>query len=306
MIDVLIAFGIIGTVILIGYIVGRAGILGEQGGVVLSRAVVLVLSPCLLFTVLAETDLHAFFSSMLLVTLAASLAVFVTFALVARLVWKRAVPEVVIGTLGSGYVNAVNIGIPVAAYVLGDAALVAPVILLQLLVFIPVALTALDAKERGKSASWRILLQPFTNPIIIGSMLGVLLSVTGIRLPDPVMEPFRVVGAAAVPLVLIAFGMSLHGQHVLRPGSGRRDILLASALKLVVMPAVAWLLGQFVFGLDGVELFAVVVFAALPAAQNVFTYAQRYNRGEIIARDTILITSIGSIPVIALIAVLLN
>src|SRR5690606_31943591 len=119
----------------------------------------------------------------------------------------------------------------------------APVILLQLVLFVPVALTALDARERGRKSSWRMLLQPFTNPIIIGSLLGVLLSITGIRLPEPVMEPFRIVGAAAVPLVLIAFGMSLHGQRVLRAGSGRRDILLASALKLIVMPGVAWLLG---------------------------------------------------------------
>jgi malonate transporter len=100
--------------------------------------------------------------------------------------------------------------------------------------------------------------------------------------------------------------MSLHGQKLLQPGSGRRDVLLASAIKLTVMPTVGWLVGRFVFGLHGHPLFVVVALAALPTAQNVFNYAQRYSRGEIISRDTVLITTIGSIPVLVAIAALLG
>ena len=54
-----------------------------------------------------------------------------------------------IGALASSYVNAGNLGLPVAAYVLGDAAFVAPTLLLQLLVLQPTALAALDADVRG-------------------------------------------------------------------------------------------------------------------------------------------------------------
>ena len=57
--------------------------------------------------------------------------------------------ELVIGALASPYVNAGNLGLPVAAYVLGDAAFVAPTLLLQLLVLQPTALAALDADVRG-------------------------------------------------------------------------------------------------------------------------------------------------------------
>ena len=72
------------------------------------------------------------------------------------------------------------------------------------------------------------------------------------------------------------------------------------------MPLAAWLLGRFVLGLQGHPLFVVVALAALPAAQNVFNYAQRYSHGEIIARDTVLITTIGSIPVLMVVAALLG
>jgi malonate transporter len=305
MTGVLIGFAVIGVIILIGYIVGRIGILGPQAGHVISRMVFFVLSPCLLFTVLADAEVHTLFSSLLAVSAIAAGVSCLLFVGIALLVFRRRLPEAVIGALSAGYVNANNIGIPVAVYVLGDTAYSAPVLLLQLLVISPIALTILDISTNGRASVGRILMQPFTNPIIIGSLLGLVVSLTGIELPAAVMEPFRLVGAAAVPLVLIGFGMSLHGQRLLVPGSGRRDILTASTIKLAVMPLVAWVFGRFVFDLDAEQLFAVVVLAGLPTAQNIFVFAQRYERGVILARDTVLITTIGSVPVLVLVALLL-
>jgi malonate transporter len=302
---VVIGFAIIGAVILIGYVVGRAGVLGEHAPHVISRMVFFVLSPCLLFTVLADADVHRLFSSMLAVSAIAAVLSCLLFAGIALLVFRRSIPETVIGSLASGYVNANNIGIPVAVYVLGDTAYSAPVILLQLLVLAPIALTILDVTTSGSTSLRRVIAQPFTNPLIIGSALGVVVSVTGLEVPDAVMEPFRIIGAAAVPLVLLAFGMSLHGQRLLAPGSERRDVLLASAIKLAVMPVIAWALGALVFGLDGEHLFAVVVLAGLPTAQNIFVFAQRYDRGVILARDTVLLTTVGAVPVLVLVALLL-
>jgi predicted permease len=193
----------------------------------------------------------------------------------------------------------------VAFYVLGDAALSAPIVLLQLLIFAPIALTILDVQTRGATSLGRILLQPITNPIIIGSVLGVIVAVTGLNIPEPVMEPFRIVGAAAVPIILIAFGMSLHGQRPLAAGTARRDVILASAIKLALMPAVAWVFGAFVFHLDRQLLFAAVLLSALPSAQNVFNYAQRYGTAVVLARDVVLITTVLSVPALVVVAALL-
>jgi len=306
MTGVLIGFAIIGSIIATGYLVGRLGILGPHAHFVLGRIVFFVLSPCLLFTVLADADVHRLFSSLLVVSALTALASFALYAIVAFGVWRRPLPEAIIGTATAGWVNANNIGIPVAIYVVGDAAISAPVILMQLIVFTPIVLTALDIITSGRTSLGRVLSQPFRNPIIVGSFLGAILSITETTLPDAVMEPFRLVGAATVPLVLIAFGMSLHGQRVLAPGSGRRDVLLASGIKLAVMPLLAWVIGRFGFHLDPDSLFTVVVLAALPTAQNVFNYAQRYSRGEVIARDVVLISTVGSLPVLLVVALLLR
>ena len=302
---VLIGFAIIAVVIGAGYLVGRFGLLGAEAGRVMSRLAFFVLTPALLFTVLAEADVHRLFSQLLPVSAIAAVTQIVVFALVARLIWRRPVPETTIGSLASGYTNANNIGLPVSLYVLGDASSSAPVILLQLLVLAPIALAILDISTSGKPSLGRILLQPVRNPLIIGSALGLIVSVTGVELPAPVLAPFELVGAAAVPVVLLGFGMSLHGSRPLAPGTERRDVVLASILKLIVMPVVAWLVGEFAFGLSGHALFVVVVLAALPTAQNVFNYAQRYERGITMARDTVLITTGLSIVSLVVIAALL-
>ncbi len=119
------------------------------------------------------------------------------------------------------------------------------------------------------------------------------------------MAPLDLVAGAAVPVLLLNFGLSLAGDRILAPGPYRKDVILASALKLVAMPIVAWAFAHFVFGLQGRALFAAVVLAGLPSAQNVFNWAQRYDRGLVIGRDAVFITTIGSIGVLLIVAWLL-
>ena len=305
MAGVLIGFAVIGAVIGLGYLVGRLGLLGDHAEFVLGRLAFFVLSPALLFTVLAEADADELFSSLLPVSAIAALSCMAIFAVIALLVWRRAVPETMIGSMASGYANANNIGLPVAAYVLGDPAFAAPLILLQIVILTPIILTILDVSTSGTLSVARVLSQPIRNPLIIGSGLGLLLSVTSIELPEPVMEPFHIIGASAVPTVLLLFGMSLHGRRILEAGSRRADILLAVALKNLIMPAIAWVVGAFVFGLTGLPLFAVVVLAGLPTAQNVFNYALRFDRAVPLARDAVLISTVLSVPALVVIAALL-
>ncbi|MBM7829430.1 putative permease [Agromyces cerinus] len=306
MIQIFTGFAVIALAVFVGWIAGRTGVLGPEARPMLARLNFSVLAPFLLFSVLAQADVGALFSVLLPVSAIAAVAMMLVFGLVAMLVWRRSLEHTVIGSLASGYVNGNNFGIPIAVYMLGDAAYSAPVVLLQLLLFAPVALAILGARVHGHTSVAAIVRTTFTNPIIIGSLAGVLVSVSGIELPPIVMEPIDLIGHAAVPLMLIAYGLSLHGQRLFAPGSGRREVVLATALKLVAMPLTAWAIGAFLFGLDGIELYAVTVLAALPTAQNVFVYAQRYETAEVVARDTVFLTTIGSVPVLLAVALLLG
>jgi malonate transporter and related proteins len=306
MLQILTGFAVIALAVFVGWIAGRTGVLGPGARPVLARLNFNVLAPFLLFSVLATADVGALFSTLLPVSAIAAVLMMLVFGLVSLVAWRRGLARTVIGSLAAGYVNGNNFGIPIAVYMLGDAAYSAPIVLLQLLLFAPVALAVLGARVEGRTSTVAILRSTFGNPIIIGSLAGVLVAVSGLELPPIVLDPIELIGHAAVPLMLIAYGLSLHGQRLLEPGTGRRDVLFATALKLLAMPLVAWAFGRFVFGLDGLELYAVTVLAALPTAQNVFNFAQRYDTAEIVARDTVFLTTVGSVPVLFAVSLLLG
>jgi predicted permease len=301
--DVMTGFVVVGLAIVVGYILGRIDLLGPHARHVLSRLTFYVLSPFLLFTVLAQADVRSLFSALLPVSAIAAVVVIVLQAALARFVWRRSVPETVISALSAGQVNSNNIGIPLSLYLLGSAAFPAPVILLQLLVFTPITLAILDATTSGERSLGRILTRTVTNPIVVGSVLGTLVSVLGLELPPIVLEPALLIANACVPVLLISYGISLHGQRVLGATGHRGEVVAASILKLLVMPAIAWGVAAL-FGMSAAETVVVVVLAALPTAQNVFNYAQRYGIGETVSRDTIFITTIGCVPVLMAVVLL--
>jgi len=306
MLETLTGFAVVGLAIAVGYLIGRIDLLGPHARHVLGRLTFFVLSPFLLFTVLAQADARVLFSSLLPASAVAAVVVIGLYALVARFVWKRDIGEITIGALSAGQVNSNNIGIPLSLYLLGSAAYPAPVILMQLLVFTPISLTILDTVTSGRTSVWKTVVRTATNPIILGSALGTLVSVLGIDLPPIVMEPAALLADACVPVLLISYGISLHGQRVLGAAGRRRDVLLASTLKLLVMPVVAWVIAEFAFDLSAHEVLIVVVLAALPTAQNVFNYSQRYDIGETVSRDTVFLTTIGCVPVLLLATLLLG
>lgn len=299
---ILTGFAIIGVVIAAGYVAGRLRLGGPEAGTTLNRIGFFVASPALLFTVVADADLGALLGAPLLVQAIAGASAAAVFVAV-NLLWLRLrVPEATIGALGAGYVNAGNIGLPVALYVLGDATAVVPVIGLQLLIVSPLVLLLLDSSTSENRVSLGFVLsQPVRNPIILGALAGGAVSLTGARVPDVVLAPLEILGGAAIPMILLAFGMSLHGSRPLRGQEGRAAVVVAAALKAVVMPTVAFVVARYGFGLDDDAVVSAVTLAALPAAQNIFNYAARFRRGEVLARDTILVTTLAS-PVVLLVA----
>ena len=309
---VLAGFATIGIIIGLGFLLAQLRILDATALGVLTRVAFYVASPALMITVLGGTDAHRLLSANLVASLG-SVAVAATIAvLVARLLWRREAGDTVIATFCSAYVNAGNLGLPIAAYALGDAAFIAPMLLAQLVVLQPSGLAVLDAITYVPSpgiSRGRLLLirlsQPLRNPLAVGSLIGLVLALTGFKLPLIINAPLTLVGGIAVPAMLLAYGISLRLGP--RPGSGEPPIQIATlvSIKLLVQPITAYLIGAYALGLVGRDLLAVTVIAALPTAQNVFTFAMRYDRGVILARDMIFVATLLSVPVILIITWLL-
>jgi malonate transporter and related proteins len=309
---VLAGFATITIVIGLGFLLAQLKILDATAQGVLTRVAFYVASPALMITVLGGTDIHRLFSANLIASLGSVAVVATTAVVLARLLWKREAGDTVIAAFSAAYVNASNLGLPIATYALGDAALVAPMLLAQLVILQPSGLAVLDAityvPDPGTSARRLLLIrlsQPFRNPLAVGSLIGLLLALTGIKLPVIINAPLTLVGGIAVPSMLLAYGISLRLGPLPGAGEPRIQIATLATLKLVVQPAVAYLIGAYVVGLTSHDLLAVSVIAALPTAQNIFTFALRYDRGMILARDMIFVTTVLSVPVILIITWLL-
>jgi len=340
------ALGTMAAIVVVGWLLGRYRVLGENAAPVLARTTFTVAIPALLVVTIAHADLHLLLSRVAVVTVASTTAVILVAVAVLRGVWRLGIGDATVATLSASYLNAVHLGIPIAVYVVGDAVAVVPTLLFQLLVLAPVAFTLLDRAHLTEpptpDAAWPqddaaasvtpdhsapeapeapeaaeaptpagavrradVLLRTIRNPIIVAALVGVLLAVAPWQLPEVVFEPFRLVGAAAAPMALVAFGMSL---AVRRPAGRRwisRELGLVMVLRAVVHPVLAAVVGH-ALGLDRPALLAVVTMAALPTAQNVLVYALQYGRGQALARDAGLATTLLTIPVMLVIAATLG
>ncbi|OLF09935.1 AEC family transporter [Actinophytocola xanthii] len=307
--SVLAGFGALVAVIAVGWIAGRSGALGEGAAGVLSRLSYFVATPALLLLTLAEADTGALLSTALVATAGSAVVCALLFVVLARWRWRSRPRELATGALASSYVNAGNLGVPIAVYVLGDAAFVVPVLLFQILVLAPVGLAVLAGS--GGGSRWSRLTQPLRTPVVLGCAAGLALAAVDWRLPVTVQRPVELLAALAVPAALLAYGMSLNGAP--RPASGPKAarVWLVVVLKAVAQPLLAYALGRWVAGLAGTALLAVTVTSALPTAQNVFVYASANARDPadeetVLARDTVLITTVVSVPILVAVALLLG
>ncbi|MBK8446383.1 MAG: AEC family transporter [Micropruina sp.] len=306
----LAGFFTIAAIVVTGVLLAHFKVLGELHRALLNRLAFLVASPALLFSIVAQADLAHLFSHTLTVSLLAIAAAGLSYLLAARALFGPFDARAVIGTLCASYTNAGNLGLPIAAAILGDMSWMAPIMLIQVGLLQPLALALLDtrsARHAGRRVPWYAYpTLPLRNPITMAVLAGVAVNLAGVTIPTLLMAPIDMVGAIAVPAMLLAFGISLR----LDPMSGRGghvpQVRLILIIKLVVMPLIAWGLGVQLFDLTRHELLAVTVIAALPSAQNIYVIASRYEVGELLARDSIFTSTMLSVPVITLVAGLLG
>ncbi len=326
------ALGTLLAIAFVGWLLGRVRVLGDGAQPVLAKLTFTVAIPAMLLSTIARSDLHVLFSRAAATTALSTLAVIAAAAVVLRGFWRLDTGRATIGTMAASYLNAGHLGIPIAVYLVGDAVAVVPTLLFQLFLIAPVSFTLLERArlaERATAAApdeaagrpdpvtvatatvptsvsaMAVVRQVVRNPVIVAAVTGLVLAALPWDVPTPLLEPFRLVGAAAAPLALIAFGMSL---AVPRPAGERlvdRELVLVVVLRNLVHPLLAALIGR-ALGLEGAVLLGVVTMAALPTAQNVLVYAIQYGRDTRLARDGALVTTVLTVPVMLVVAAILG
>lgn len=300
----LIGFTTILVVIAIGSALAHTGVLDDRSQRTLGEIAFFVATPALMLVTISRVEVSGAAAN--LAASAGSLAFcFGAYALIARLRWKVDTGALVIGSLSASYVNAGNLGLAIAAYVVGDITVVVPTLLVQMLCVQPACLIVLDRVTGGGTGVLAALRRLTTNPLTAAALLGLVLAVTGWSLPEVVWSPIELLASAAIPLMLLSYGAALRLSPRIGRAGTNREVLTVAVLKLAVMPVVAWLLGV-ALDLHATVLLGVVITAALPTAQNIFLHATRYRTGEDVARESILVTTLCSLPIALVIALLLG
>ena len=289
---------------LLGYLARRLDIISAGAERDLNRLVFYFALPAMVLSNLVTADLAALFGAQLLVQI-----IVIVLAIIIYLIANQFLPgtkvsggPLIIAVMAGFYANLGNIGMPIALAVVGDASVMVPFLLLQQLVFMPVALASLERASVG-SFSWRQLLAlPFKNPLLLTAFFGLLIAAFRIPVPDIILVPLRAFGAGAVPMVMVAFGAGLVGRRLLSETKTR--VALAIVVKSLIMPLAAFIISQLM-GLTPRETLIAVMVAGLPTAGNVYNFSQKFRIGESMARDAVAATTIISPVIIFLLALVL-
>lgn len=305
----LTGYATIGILIIVGVICAHFGVLTVQHQKMMSKLALLVAMPALMFTIMEKADLSRVFARSFVANAGAIIAAALVYLLVAVTIFKRPPPERTMGMLLSCYTNAGNLGLPVAVYALGDATWIAPVLLVQLAILQPAALTHLDyhrARETGGPVPVaRLLTLPIRNPLTVACLGGLTLNLAGLRLPALVETPMEMLGAVAVPVMLLAFGISLRLEPRPSRNAETSESYVIIAIKVLIQPLTAFLLARYALHLPAQGVRAVTVIAALPPAQNIYIFGMRYGFRELFARDVIFrATAVSAVVILVLMAVL--
>jgi hypothetical protein len=109
------------------------------------------------------------------------------------------------------------------------------------------------------------------NPLFLATVLGLIGNLSGLQLPGPIDATVGRLGVAAIALGILCIGPSLSWQG----GQGAAGLVTwMVAVKLLIMPAAAWLLAWWI-GFDPVSTQMLVLFAALPCATAAYVLAVR-------------------------------
>ena len=146
-----------------------------------------------------------------------------------------------------------------------------------------------------------------TNPNVIAAALGVAVNLSGLKLPEMVLDVISDVGGLASPLSFLSLGVSLDIAAVKRNGKILGAGLL---LRLVVIPAVM-LAGAYFLGFQGQQMCALMVLFAAPVAVSSYPMAVALDAdgelaGQLVAFSTLfsLVTIFGWTALLSALSVL--
>jgi malonate transporter len=266
---------------LAGYLAGRWRILGGEATGALNAFVSYFALPVLFFGTLARTPVAAVLDPQLM--LGFGVAVIATFAigmLMTRLLSRGGLAAMSLQAIAASWGNVGYMGVPLCIAAFGEqglppAMLTVIVTAIVSMVFGVMLIELEVAAGHGPVRTFlRAAFNVARNPLPLSIALGIACSGSGLSLPVPVEKWIDLLGAAAAPCALFAIGLFLSDKSV---KSGLVEAGAMTVIKLLLQPALAFLILPFFVDLNSVAGKVALLMAALPTAANAFVLARQFD-----------------------------
>lgn len=242
---VLVVFIYIG----VGFIANRLKVLPEESVKHFISLVMGITVPCLMISSITGQEINGSMYRNTILVLALGAVIYIVTAVLTTFISDRVFPDKeqqdrnVLASAMTGC-NSGFMGLPIASAVFGK--LVFYYLAIQTIVnntyLFVVSLSQLHHREGKRSSkSLREKLSPLVNPTSIATVVAAIMLFAGVHLPEYVMGIVEPLGDATIPLSMILVGVQLGGTDF---GSllSDKDLLITSAVKLILMPAIALLI----------------------------------------------------------------
>lgn len=261
------------ALILLGALLRRLQFPGDHYWPGIERLIYFVLFPAMLIHHLSRADLTGNLVLTFTLILGLSLLLLSAVLVLFQLAWRQPSPQ-----FTSVYQGAIRFNSYIALAVAGSVfdAQVFAIAALALginivLVNIGCTLAFSLSNPQLQFSLVRLGRELITNPLILGCAMGLGINTLDIPLPQWTLETFRLLGATALPLGLIAVGVALR----LRRMQAQWLLMMSSSLlKFLVLPALLWGLGVL-WGLPATQQAILVLLGAMPTATSAYILARQ-------------------------------
>jgi predicted permease len=254
--------------------------------------------PCLLFKAIAEIDLANSFDPGLLVSFyTGALICFMAGLFGARLLFNRDWEDCVAIGFCCLFSNSVLLGLPITERAYGPDALTGnfAIVALHSPFCYGLGITAMEiARNRGKSPlvmARAVTRAMFRNALVIAILLGFVVNIASIALPQVVNDGLSLVIRAALPTALFALGGVLI-QY--RPEGDLRTIAMVCGIALLLHPALVWSIGSSL-SVPPDAFRSGVLTASMAPGVNAYIFANMYGRAKRVAASSVLLATMASI-----------
>ena len=260
-----------------------------------------ILMPALIFTALLQVDFRS--EEPLRVTAFAFLLAVVMLVVGLALV-RLAHLDRVTGSafmLTAAFPNLGNYGLPVVLLAFGQEGLAVGTLLLAVQSVYSLTLAVVIASS-GHVPLGRSLTEVARQPILYAVAAALILNLTGIALPTPILSALALPAQAAIPVMLLVLGMNFASTRAIERLA---LVSLAVFTRLVIGALAGWGLAT-ALGIDGVARDVMIVGAAMPTAVFTILTATQFDTRPRFVSDVVVASTLASIVTVTIVLAIIS